>query len=129
MCELCVLCDVEELWDPLCEVDWREPDTSKVDGWFEFLCEVDGLVPELCEVVECWDVESHVDCDLSKLYGSDVARLLVPLCEGDLDVAELNVCDTLGFWALSNKVDCDVVGLRVFEVLLGRFDCEMMAGL
>lgn len=128
VCEFCVLCEVAELWDPLSDVDWEEPDVLMVDGCSELPCEVEGLVAALCasEVVVPCDLDSDVDGDLSKWYVSDLAWLWNPPPEVDLDVAPLKVFDVSWFWDLSGKVDCDVAELRVcdvawFWVLFGNF--------
>lgn len=65
---------------------------TAVDECCEFLCEVDGLVLELCvsDVVEPCDLDCELVCDFSELYVSDVAWLLEA-------VAGLEICDVSWF--------------------------------
>lgn len=66
-----------------------------MDGWYELLLGVDGLVLEPCvsDPVEPCDLGCDLLCNLSKLYVSGGALLLEPLPEDDCDVVGLEVCD------------------------------------
>lgn len=78
-CELWVLCVAEELRVLVREADWEKLDVSAVKGWIPLFCEVEG------------DLDSNVDCDLSKLYESDVVWLSKVLLEVDLDFSGMKV--------------------------------------